>query len=293
MSQSRDAAFAGPGGEPSPPAQVPAVRIRPSRGWVPLRLHDLWEYRELLYFLAWRTIRVRYKQTLLGAGWAIAQPLFTMGVFTLVFARFAGVPSDGVPYPLFAFCGLLPWQLFAQSLGDSSNSLVNSGQLIAKVYFPRLVIPCSTALIALLDFAVAGTVLAAMMAFYRVVPTGRLLLLPLLIALALALAIGAGLWLSALNVRYKDVRHLLPLLTQIWLLATPVAYPGSLVPERWRFLLSLNPLAGVVEGFRWALLGTPTAVGSLLPPSCVMAAVLLLSGAAYFRRMERTFADML
>jgi lipopolysaccharide transport system permease protein len=260
---------------------------------VPLRLHDLWEYRELLYFLAWRTIRVRYKHTLLGAGWAVAQPLFTLGVFTLVFSGLAGVPSDGIPYPLFALCGLLPWQLFSQSLGDSSNSLVNSGQLIAKVYFPRLVIPCSTALIGLLDFAVAGALLAAMMAYYRIPVTPRILLLPLLVALTVALAIGAGLWLSALSARYKDVRHLLPLLTQLWLLATPVAYPSSLVPERWRFLLGLNPLAGVVEGFRWSALGAPTDVGALLPASAAVAAVLLLTGAAYFRRMERTFADVL
>jgi lipopolysaccharide transport system permease protein len=286
------AADAGVGDRVHPP-DTPVVRIRPSRGWVPLHLHDLWEYRELLYFLAWRTIRVRYKHTVLGAGWAVAQPLFTMAVFTLVFSRLAGVPSEGVPYPLFAFCGLLPWQLFAQSLGDSSASLVNSGQLIAKVYFPRLVIPCSSALIGLLDFAVAGTLLAAMVAYYRVPLTPRLLLLPLLVALTLALAIGAGLWLSALTVRYKDVRHLLPLLTQLWLLATPVGYPASLAPGGWHVVLSLNPVAGVVEGFRWSVLGTPTDVGALLPVSLGMAAVLLVSGAAYFRRMERTFADVL
>jgi lipopolysaccharide transport system permease protein len=260
---------------------------------VPLRLHEAWEYRELLYFLCWRTIKVRYKQTILGGAWAILQPLVTMVVFSVIFGRLVGVPSDGIPYPIFAYCGLLPWQLFAQSLTESGNSLVNNEHLITKVYFPRLVIPASTVLVSLLDFAVAGTVLAGMMVYYRIAPGVGVWALPLLVLQAVCAALGIGLWLSALNVRYRDIRHVIPFLTQCWLFATPIAYPSSLVPRQWRVLLGLNPMTGVVEGFRWALLGTKADVGGLLALSTLITIGLLVSGVVYFRRMERTFADVL
>jgi lipopolysaccharide transport system permease protein len=273
--------------------EVPTIRIRPSRGFVPLRLREVWEYRELLYFLCWRTIKVRYKQTILGGAWAIFQPLVTMVVFSVIFGRLVGVPSDGVPYPIFAYAGLLPWQLFAQSLTESGNSLVNNEHLITKVYFPRLVIPTSTVLVSLLDFAVAGTVLAGMMVYYRIVPGVGVWALPLLVLQAVCAALGIGLWLSALNVRYRDIRHVIPFLTQCWLFATPIAYPSSLVPRQWRVLLGLNPMTGVVEGFRWALLGAKADVGGLLALSTLITIGLLVSGAVYFRRMERTFADVL
>ena len=275
------------------PPEIPTVRIRPSHGFVPLRLHEVWEYRELLYFLCWRTIKVRYKQTLLGGAWAILQPFFTMVVFSIVFGRLVGVPSDGIPYPIFAYCGLLPWQLFAQSLTESGNSLVNNERLVTKVYFPRLVIPASMVLVSLLDFAVAGVVLVGMMVYYRIAPGVGVWALPFLVLQAVCAALGIGLWLSALNVRYRDIRHVIPFLTQCWLFATPIAYPSSLVPPRWRVLLGLNPMAGVVEGFRWALLGGKAETGSLLALSVLITMGLLVSGAVYFRRMERTFGDVL
>jgi lipopolysaccharide transport system permease protein len=273
--------------------EAPTVRIRPSRGFVPLRLHEVWEYRELLYFLCWRTIKVRYKQTVLGGTWAILQPLVTMVVFSVIFGRLVGVPSDGIPYPIFAYAGLLPWQLFAQSLTESGNSLVNNERLVTKVYFPRLVIPASTVLVSLLDFAVAGLILAGLMVYYRIPPAAGIWILPFLVIQAVSAALGIGLWLSALNVRYRDIRHVIPFLTQCWLFVTPIAYPSSLVPRQWRVLLGLNPMTGVVEGFRWALLGAKADVGGLLALSALITAALLVSGAIYFRRMERTFADIL
>jgi len=272
---------------------VPTIRIRPRRGLTPLRLHEVWEYRELLYFLAWRTIKVRYKQTLLGATWAIIQPLFTMVVFSVIFGRLVGVPSDGIPYPIFAYAGLLPWQLFAQSLAESGNSLVNNEHLLTKVYFPRLVMPASTVLVSLLDFVMAGIILAGMMLYYRIAPTGGVWAIPLLVVQTAGAALGVGLWLSALNVRYRDIRHVIPFLTQAWLFVTPIAYPSSLVPREWRILLGLNPMTGVVEGFRWALLGSQTDVGGSLALSALITMGLLVSGVFYFRRMERTFADLL
>ncbi|MBM4135089.1 MAG: ABC transporter permease [Nitrospira sp.] len=271
---------------------TPSLIIRPSRGWVSLRLRELWEYRELLYFLAWRDVKVRYKQTALGAAWAILQPFFAMVVFSIVFGRLAKIPSDGVPYPIFAYCALLPWQFFAHALTESGNSLVANERLITKVYFPRLVIPLSSLLAGLVDFAIAFLVLLGMMVYYGIAPTGAVVTLPLFLLLALATALGVGLWLSALNVQYRDVRYTLPFLTQFWLFATPVAYPASLVPEPWQALVGLNPMAGVVEGFRCALLGTAKAPGSLLAVSSVVVVVLLVSGLYYFRRMERSFADV-
>lgn len=269
------------------------LRIEPSRGWVSLGLGELWRYRELLYFLIWRDIKVRYKQTVLGAAWAIIQPFFTMVVFSLFFGRLAKVPSDGIPYPIFAYAALVPWTFFADGLNQSSNSLVGSANLIKKVYFPRLAIPIATVLSGVVDFVLAFAVLLGMMLFYGITPTVNVVWLPLLLLLALATALGVGLWLSALNVQYRDVRYVVPFLTQVWLFSTPVAYSSTLIEEPWRTLYGLNPMAGVVEGFRWALLGgSATAPGPMILASSLAALGLLASGAYYFRRMEKTFADV-
>jgi len=259
---------------------------------VALNLRELWEYRELLWFLVWRDVKVRYKQTVLGAGWAILQPVATMVVFSLFFGRLAGVPSDGLPYPIFSFAALVPWTFFSQGLAQSANSLVGSQNLITKVYFPRLAIPIATVLAGLIDFALAFLVLLGMMLFYGIVPGPQVAALPLLLLLALVTALGAGLWLSALNVQFRDVRYVVPFLTQLWLFITPIAYPSSLLGEPWRTVYGLNPMAGVVEGFRWALLGTAEPPGTLLAASVLAALALLVSGAFYFRRMEKTFADI-
>jgi lipopolysaccharide transport system permease protein len=272
--------------------QTPTFLIRPPQSWVSLNLRDLWEYRELLYFLTWRDMKVRYKQTALGAAWAIIQPFMTMVVFSLFFGRLAGVSSDGLPYPIFAYCALLPWNYFAGALDRAGNSLVGSANLITKVYFPRVVIPLSAMLAGLLDFGIAFLVLIGMMLFYGITPTVAILTLPLFLLLAVLTALGAGLWLSALNVQYRDVRYVLPFLIQFWMFASPVAYPASLVPEPWRVLYGLNPMAGVVEGFRWALLGQAATPGPLLAVSVVMVCVLLASGLFYFQKMEETFADV-
>ena len=270
---------------------IPIVLIRPPQGWVPLELKELWEHREIFYFLVWRDIKVRYKQTVLGAAWAVLQPFFTMIVFSIVFGWLARMPSDGVPYPIFAFTALLPWQLFVRSLTASSNSIVANESLITKVYFPRLVIPLSATAAGVVDFAIASVMLLGMMAYYHIVPTSAVWMLPLLVLLAIATAFGVGLWLSALNVQYRDVGHALPFLTQMWLFATPIVYPSSLIPEQWLALYGLNPMAGVVEGFRWALLGTGSKPGLMLMASALTAFAVLVSGLYYFRRMEQTFAD--
>jgi len=268
------------------------ICIRPSRGWQPIKFKELWHYRELFYFFSWRDIKVRYKQTLLGAAWAIIQPFFTMVVFSLFFGKLAKVPSDGVPYPLFAFAALVPWTFFASGLTHSSNSLVESAALLKKVYFPRLVIPISSVMSGLVDFVIAFIVLLAMMLMYGVFPTANVLWLPLLIVLAFGTALGVGLWLSAINVKYRDVRYTIPFLAQFWLFATPIAYPSTLLSESWRIVYALNPMVGVVEGFRWALLGTDTAPGPMILVSSLTALVVLIGGAFYFRRMEKTFADV-
>jgi lipopolysaccharide transport system permease protein len=278
---------AGPNG-----GTLSVVHIRPSTGWVRLHLGELWEYRELLYFLIWRDLKVRYKQTVLGAAWAVVQPFAAMIAFSVFFGRLAKVPSDGVPYPLFAYCALLPWQMFANSVSESGNSLVSQHTLIKKVYFPRLVLPIAPVLAATVDFAIGFVLLLAMMAFYGIVPGAAVLIVPLLLGFTLATAVGVGLWLSALNVQYRDVRYTLPFLVQFWMFATPIAYPSSLVPEKWRPLMGLNPMAGVVEGFRWALLGTHGADLKLFAVSAVVVAVLVVSGVVHFRCVERTFADM-
>lgn len=269
-----------------------AVSIRPSSGWVNLNLQELWEQRELLYFLTWRDIKVRYKQTALGAVWAILQPFLTMVVFSVVFGQLAKVPSDGFPYPIFVYCALLPWQLFSQAMSGAGSSLVSNQHLISKIYFPRLLLPMSAVLAGLVDFGVAFIVLLGMMLFYGVVPTAAILMLPLFILLAVATALAVGLWLSALSAQYRDVRHTIPFLTQFWMYATPVLYSSSLIPEHWRALYALNPMTGVVEGFRWALLGKSEGVGLFVLISAVIVALLLVGGMLYFRRMERTFADV-
>jgi len=276
----------------SPSAKVPTLRIAPSKGWIPLKLSELWEYRELLYFLVWRDIKVRYKQTALGASWAIIQPFFTMVVFSLFFGHLAKMPSDGIPYPIFSFAALVPWSFFANGLSQSSNSLVGSSNLITKVYFPRLIIPLASSFSGVVDFLIAFAVLIVMMLYYGLLPTLNVLWLPLFLLLAMVTSLGVGLWLSALNVEYRDVRFIVPFITQFWLFVTPIAYPSSLLPEPWHTLYGLNPMVGVVEGFRWALLGTKTAPGPIIAVSSAAAIVILITGAFYFRRMEKTFADI-
>lgn len=271
---------------------VPTLRIAPSKGWVPLKLRELWEYRELLYFLVWRDIKVRYKQTALGASWAIIQPFFTMVVFSLFFGHLGKIPSDGIPYPVFAFAALVPWTFFANGLGQSSNSLVGSSNLITKVYFPRLIVPLASVFSGIVDFVLAFIVLLGMMLYYGLAPTLNVLWLPLFLLLALVSSLGVGLWLSALNVEYRDVRYIVPFLTQFWLFTTPIAYPSSLLHEPWRTIYGLNPMVGVVEGFRWALLRTNTAPGPIIAVSSAAAILILVTGAFYFRRMEKTFADI-
>jgi lipopolysaccharide transport system permease protein len=284
--------IASPGSAAQPASNAPVIRIEPSRGWVAINLRELWEYRELLYFLTWRDIKVRYKQTVLGAAWAVIQPFFTMVVFSLFFGRLAKISSEGLPYPIFSYAALVPWTFFAHSLLSSSNSLVSSANLIKKVYFPRLAIPIATALSGAVDFAIAFVVLLGMMLYYGITPTINALWLPGFLMLALVTSLGIGLWLSALNVQYRDVRYTLPFLTQIWLFSTPIAYPSSLVPERWRALYGINPMAGVVDGFRWALLGTDTQPGLMIAVSVFVALAIFIGGLFYFRRMEKTFADV-
>lgn len=275
-----------------PPLLEGFSRLGRRGGLSGLQLREIWAYRELLVFLVWRDVKVRYKQTALGAAWVILQPLLTMTVFTLFFGTLAKVPSDGMPYPLFAFAGLVPWTLFAYALTESSGSLVANQNLITKVYFPRLIIPLASVLAGLVDFAISFTVLLGLMLYYGVVPTVYVLTIPLFVALAVMAALSVGIWLSALNVEFRDVRYTIPFLTQLWMFVTPLAYASSLIPERWRLVYGLNPMAGVVEGFRWALFGRTAAPGFLLAVSATVVVILLLGGAYYFRRMERTFADV-
>jgi lipopolysaccharide transport system permease protein len=272
---------------------LPVHVIAPADGWVPIRLRELWEYRELLYFLVWREVKIRYKQTALGVAWAVIQPLFTMVVFTVVFSHFGQMKADGnIPYPVFAYCALLPWQLFAFALGESSNSVVANQRLITKVYFPRLIMPISSVCVGLVDFCISFVVLIALMIYYGVSPGVGFWSVPFWALLAVLTALGVGLWLSALNVKYRDIRYTLPFLTQIWLFATPVAYSMSIVPEVYRPFYAINPMVGVVEGFRWALLGGHGSPGLSVMISVGVVAALLVSGLFYFRRMERTFADI-
>lgn len=270
----------------------PVIRIRPSRGWVGLKLDELWLYRELLYFLTWREVKIRYKQTALGAAWALLQPLSSMVVFSLFFGRLAKMPSDGVPYPLFALTGMVPWMFFANGLSQSSNSLVANQSLITKVYFPRLAIPISAILSGVVDFLIAFALLLVAVIGYGRGFGWNVLWLPCFLVLALAVSLAVGLWLAALNVEYRDVRYVVPFMIQIWMFSTPIAYPSSLLGEPWRTVFGLNPMVGVVEGFRWALLGTGRAPGAMFAVSAAATGLLLVSGAYYFRRMEKTFADI-
>jgi lipopolysaccharide transport system permease protein len=270
---------------------VPVFIIRPSKGLVALNLRELWQYRELLYILIWRDIKVRYKQTAVGAAWAVIQPFFAMVVFSLIFGRLAKIPSEGLPYPIFAYSALLPWQFFAKALTEASTSLVVNERVITKVYFPRLLVPTAVVLAGLLDFGIAFLILLGMMVFYGITPSWFTLFVPLFLLLAIITALGVSFWLSALDVEYRDVRYTLPFLTQLWFFATPVVYPSTIVPPSWRALYGLNPMVGVIEGFRWALLGSAPPDPRMLLVSSLLASLLFMSGLIYFRRMERTLAD--
>ncbi len=278
-----------------PSAQYPErsfIRIRPSRGWVPINFAELWRYRELLYFLVWRDIKVRYKQTVLGAAWAIIQPFFTMLVFSLFFGKLGKIPSDGIPYPIFAYAALVPWSFFANGLTNGSNTLVTNSNLVKKIYFPRLAMPLATLLAGTVDFTLAFAVLLGMMAYFHITPTANVVWLPCFLLLAFVTSLGVSLWLATMNVQFRDVRYTVPFLTQFWLFATPIAYPSSLIPEAWRMYYGLNPMAGVVEGFRWALLGTEILPLHMIAVSSGVSLFILLTGLFYFRRMEKTFADV-
>ncbi len=266
--------------------------IQPTHGWRHINLGEVWRYRELLYFLAWRDIKVRYKQTILGVAWAIIQPLLTMIIFSIFFGKLAKMPSDNIPYPIFCYAALVPWTFFANGLTQSSNSLVTSANLIRKVYFPRIVLPVSAVISGIVDFVFAFAVLLGMIFFYGIMPTGNIIWLPFLLILALVASLGVGIWLTAMNVQFRDVRYAVPFLVQIWMFATPIAYPSSLLSEPWRTIYGINPMVGVVEGFRWALLRTDTAPGPIIFVSAAVSAGLLVSGIFYFRRMEKNFADV-
>jgi lipopolysaccharide transport system permease protein len=272
--------------------RVPAVIVEPGRGLFRLDLQEVWHYRELLYFLVWREVKVRYKQTAIGAGWAICQPLLTMIIFTVIFGIFARMPSDGLPYPIFAYAALLPWNYFSEAIARSGVSLVSDANLLRKVYFPRLIIPLASVITPLVDFSLSFVLLLAMMAWFGITPTWNVLALPGLLLLAVMTALSVGLWLSALNVRYRDVRHTIPFLTQVWMYASPVVYPVSLVPENWRLLYSLNPMVGVIEGFRWGLLGKESPDFVLMAASMAAVVVLFVGGIVFFKWNEGTFADV-
>jgi len=268
----------------------PITVIRPLKGWALLNLREIWSYRELLYFLTWRDVKIRYKQTVLGFAWAILQPFLMMVVFTLFFGNLLNVPSQDIPYPLFSYTALLPWTLFSQGITRSSVSLVGNISMVQKVYFPRLILPLSGILAPVIDFAIAFVILVGMMFFYGYAPTVRILMVIPLTLLVFLIASGVGLWLSAINVRYRDVQHAIPFLMQVWLFASPVVYSSSLVPQKYQAIYGLNPMAGVIEGFRWALLGTEPP-SSLILISCIVVIVIFITGAYYFRNSEKTFAD--
>ena len=272
--------------------EVPVHRLEPSEGWVALGLRELWEYRELLYFLTWRDIKVRYKQTVLGAAWAVIQPFMTMVVFSIFFGNMAGMASDDLPYPIFSYAALVPWYFFQNGVTQSANSLVGGSNMLKKVYFPRLAMPISAVIAGGVDFVLSFIVLLAMMVYFGTYPTANVVWLPPLLVLTFITSLGVGMWLAALNVQFRDVRHTVGFLTQFWLFATPIAYASSMLDEPWRTLYAINPMAGVVEGFRWALLGTDTRPGPMIIVSSIVAVVIFVSGAFYFRRMEKTFADV-
>jgi lipopolysaccharide transport system permease protein len=271
--------------------EKPLWRIAPPQGWFELNLRELWDYRELLYFFVWRDLKVRYKQTAIGVAWVVIQPLLAMVVFTLFFGRLAKMPSEGLPYPVFYYTALLPWLYFAASLTNATNTVVDHEKVIAKVYFPRLFLPLSAVLSGLVDFAVGFVLLIGMMLYYRLPPTTAMLLLPFFLLLAVATAAAVGLWLSAMNAVYRDVRYVIPFLVQFWLFASPVAYPSTLVPVQWRWLYGLNPMTGVVEGFRWALTGHGPAPGTMVLVSAGTVLLLFVGGVIYFNKMESIIAD--
>ncbi len=266
--------------------------IRPLRGWWDINLREVWQYRELLYFFVWRDVKVRYKQTLIGAAWAVIQPFFTMVIFSLFFGKLAKIPSNGLPYPVFYYSALLPWTYFAGALQNATNTMVEHQRVITKVYFPRVLLPVAATVSGLVDFGIAFVILVGMMLFYGMIPTVATLLLPLFLLLAVITALGVGLWLSALNAIYRDVRYAVPFLIQFWMFASPVAYPSSLVPERWQWLYGLNPMAGVIEGFRWALTGQGQPPGPLMLASVAAVLVVFVGGLIYFQKMESTIADV-
>jgi len=274
------------------PAEYPVLRIEARRGWLALDLRELWAYRDLIYFFVWRDIKVRYKQTVIGAAWAILQPVLTMLVFSLFFGKLAKIPSQGLPYPIFYYTALLPWNYFASAMQGATNIVVENQRVITKIYFPRVVLPISSILSGLVDFAISFTVFLALMAWYRMAPTRAVIWLPAFLLLAVLTALGVGLWLSALNALYRDVRYVVPFLVQFWLFASPVAYPSSLVPAKWRWLYGLNPMAGVIEGFRWALTGHGDPPSILLAASSAAVVLLVLSGLVYYHAMEGTIADV-
>jgi lipopolysaccharide transport system permease protein len=285
VSQSQVAAAANP-------AEVPAVRIEARRDWLALDLPELWAYRDLVYFFIWRDIKVRYKQTVIGAAWAILQPVLTMLVFSLFFGRLAKIPSGGLPYPIFYYCALLPWMYFSTAMQSATNIVVENQRMITKIYFPRVVLPVASVLAGLVDFAISFAVFLVLEAYYRIVPSGAVIWLPAFLLLAVLTATGVGLWLSALNAMYRDVRYVVPFLVQFWMFASPVAYPSSLVPAKWRWLYGLNPMAGVIEGFRWALTGQGQPPGILLAASSAAVLLLVVSGLVYFHAVEGTVADV-
>jgi lipopolysaccharide transport system permease protein len=273
-------------------AEVPVLRITPPSRWWVLPFGELWAYRELLYFFVWRDIKIRYKQTAIGAAWAILQPFLTALVYTLFFGRLAHITSGGLPYLIFYYSALLPWMYFAASLQNATNTIVDNQRLVTKVYFPRLALPLSSVLSGLVDFGISFLMFIPMMAYYRIRPTAAVLWLPVFLLLAILTALGVGLWLSAMNAIYRDVRYVVPFLVQFWMVASPVAYPSSLIPEKWRWLYGLNPMAGVIEGFRWSLTGNGQPPGRLIFVSAGVVIVVLLAGLAYFQKMETTIADV-
>ena len=272
---------------------VPIFDIRPASGWRLLDLRELWAYRELIYFLTWRDIKIRYKQTVLGVAWAIIQPLAMMMVFSFFFGRLAGISSEGVPYPLFTLAALVPWQLFSRAITESTSSLVTDQKLITRVYFPRIIVPISTVLAAVVDFLIAAALLVLLLAIYGIQPGAGVMWLPAFVVLMLVAALGTGFWLSALNVEYRDVAYTIPFINQFWFFVTPVVYSSTMIPDRWRFLYGLNPMSGIVEGFRWALLGAGEPPGAMMGMSTLIAVLLLISGVVWFRRRERTFVDII
>jgi len=272
--------------------ELPLITIRPPRTWLALNLRELWAYRELLYFLTWRDVKVRYKQTLLGVAWAVIQPLVTMFIFTIFFGKLAGIPSDGIPYPIFAYAGLLPWTFFSNAVTNSGNSLVGSSALITKVYFPRMIVPGAAVGAGLVDFAIAFVILMGLMVYYGVAVTWSILMLPALVLLTTWLALGVGMWMSALNVKYRDVRYALPFVVQLWMFMSPIIYPPSIVPESWRWVLALNPLTGIIQGYRACLLGRAFDWPSLAAAALITPAMLVCA-AHDFRRMEKSFADVI